>query len=249
MVGAQRDGRPGADGARALVWAAVPAAGSGSRMGSPVPKQYLEIDGRRLAEHTLDALLAAGCIHEIVVAIAPDDPLWPTLPETLRRRVRTVHGGDDRAASVLHALGGFSRRPAAGDWVLVHDMARPCVRPERIRSMIDELAGDEVGGLLALPMVDTLKRSDDEGRVRETVDRSALWRAQTPQVFRFGVLERALREARANGVAITDEAMAVERLGLAPRLLRGSADNIKVTIADDMELAEYYLSRRRGSRA
>jgi len=98
-------------------------------------------------------------------------------------------------------------------------------------------------------MVDTLKRSDDEGRVRETVDRSALWRAQTPQVFRFGMLERALREARANGVAITDEAMAVERLGLAPRLLRGSADNIKVTIADDMELAEYYLSRRRGSRA
>lgn len=248
-MGAEQEGRRGAESARALVWAAVPAAGSGSRMGSSAPKQYLEIAGKRLAEHTLDALLAAGCIHEIVVAIAPDDVLWLTLPEALRGRVRTVHGGDDRAASVLNALAGFSRRPAAGDWVLVHDMARPCVRPERIRSMLDELAGDEVGGLLALPLVDTLKRADDAQRVCETVDRSALWRAQTPQVFRFGLLERALREARADGVTITDEAMAVERLGLAPRLLAGSADNIKVTIAEDMELADYYLSRRRGIRA
>ena len=245
----EREGHRGACGTRALVWAAVPAAGSGSRMGSSVPKQYLEIAGARLAEHTLDALLAAGCIHEIVVAVAPDDALWLTLPEALRARVRTVRGGDERAASVLNALGGFSQRPAPGDWVLVHDMARPCVRPERIRAMIDELGRDEVGGLLALPLVDTLKRADGAQRVRETVDRSALWRAQTPQVFRFGVLERALREARASGVTITDEAMAVERLGLAPRLLRGSADNIKVTVADDMELANYYLSRRRGKPA
>ena len=248
-MGVQPEGRRGADGARPLVWGAVPAAGSGSRMGSSVPKQYLEIAGARLAEHTLGALLAAGCIHEIVVAIAPDDALWPTLPEALRARVRTVHGGDERAASVLNALDGFSQRPAPGDWVLVHDMARPCVRPERIRAMIDELGRDEVGGLLALPLVDTLKRADGAQRVRETVDRSALWRAQTPQVFRFTVLERALREARASGVTITDEAMAVERLGLAPRLLRGSADNIKVTVADDMELANYYLSRRRGKPA
>lgn len=248
-MGAEREGYPGADGAQPLVWAAVPAAGSGSRMGAPVPKQYLEIAGRRLAEHTLDALLASGCIHEIVVAIAPDDGAWHTLPEALRARVRTVRGGDDRAASVLNALGGFSRRPAPGDWVLVHDMARPCVRPGRICSMIDELAGDEVGGLLAVPLVDTLKRADGAQRVRETVDRNALWRAQTPQVFRFAVLERALREARAAGATITDEAMAVERLGLAPRLLAGSSDNIKVTIAEDMELAEFYLARRRGARA
>ena len=248
-MGVQPEGRRGADGARPLVWGAVPAAGSGSRMGSSVPKQYLEIAGARLAEHTLGALLAAGCIHEIVVAVAPDDALWLTLPEALRARVRTVRGGDERAASVLNALDGFSQRPAPGDWVLVHDMARPCVRPERIRAMIDELGRDEVGGLLALPLVDTLKRADGAQRVRETVDRSALWRAQTPQVFRFGVLERALREARASGVTITDEAMAVERLGLAPRLLTGSADNIKVTIADDMELADYYLSRRRGKPA
>jgi 2-C-methyl-D-erythritol 4-phosphate cytidylyltransferase len=248
-VGAQREAHPGAEGARALVWAAVPAAGSGSRMASSVPKQYLEIAGRRLAEHTLGALLAAGCIHEIVVAIAPGDAAWHTLPETLRQRVRTVHGGDDRAASVLQALAGFSRRPAKGDWVLVHDMARPCVRPERIRSMIDELADDEVGGLLAVPLVDTLKRADGAQRVCETLDRSELWRAQTPQVFRFGVLERALRAARADGVTITDEAMAVERLGLAPRLLAGSADNIKVTVAEDMELAQYYLARRCGCRA
>ena len=245
----EREGHRGADGAPALVWAAVPAAGSGSRMGSSVPKHYLEIAGARLAEHTLAALRAAGCIHEIVVAVAPDDALWLTLPEALRARVRTVRGGDERAASVLNALGGFSQRPAPGDWVLVHDMARPCVRPERIRSRIDELDGDEVGGLLALPVVDTLKRADGAQRVRETVDRAALWRAQTPQVFRFAVLERALREARASGVTITDEAMAVERLGLAPRLLRGSADNIKVTVADDMELANYYLSRRRGKPA
>lgn len=230
----------------ATVWAAVPAAGSGSRMGSGIPKQYREIAGRQLAEHTLAALLAVRSVREIVVAIAPGDRHWETLPEALRRRVRVVEGGGDRAASVLNALAGFSQRPAPQDWVLVHDMARPCVDPARVDAMVDELWHDEVGGLLALPLADTLKRADGARRVQETVDRAALWRAQTPQMFRFGVLEAALRAARAAGVETTDEAMAVERTGLRPKLLAGSADNIKVTVAEDMELAEYYLSRPRG---
>jgi 2-C-methyl-D-erythritol 4-phosphate cytidylyltransferase len=229
----------------AAVWVAVPAAGSGSRMHSDIPKQYLEVAGRRLAEHTLAALLGAARVREIVVAIAPGDRHWHTLHDALRRRVRTVPGGTDRASSVLNALGGFSCRPAPEDWVLVHDMARPCVRTELVDAMIEELWGDEVGGLLALPVADTLKRADGERRVQQTVDRNGLWRAQTPQMFRFGTLERALGEACAAGVEITDEAMAIERMGLKPRLVAGSVDNIKVTVAEDMELAQYYLARRR----
>jgi len=227
----------------ASVWIAVPAAGSGSRMGGAIPKQYLEIAGRRLAEYTLSALLSVQRVREIVVAIAPDDAYWDTIPEAIRRRVRVVAGGGDRAASVLCALAGFSRRPDPEDWVLVHDMARPCVDPARVDAMIDELRDDPVGGLLALPLADTLKRADAEGRVRETVDRRALWGAQTPQMFRFGVLERALREARQAGVESTDEAMAVERAGFRPRILAGRTDNIKVTVADDLELAAYFLAR------
>lgn len=239
-------GAQGSDGTRAAtpVWVAVPAAGSGARMGAGIPKQYLPLAGKPLAEHTLAALLAVAQLRETVVAIAPGDPHWPALAPALRARVRVVDGGATRAASVANALRGFSRRPDPGDWVLVHDMARPCVRPGRIAAMLRELDADPVGGLLALPLADTLKRADAAQRVAATVPRDALWRAQTPQVFRFALLERALDEALASGEEITDEAMAIERLGLQPRLLPGSEDNIKVTRPEDLALAEYHLARQ-----
>lgn len=231
------------------VWAVVPAAGSGTRMGGALPKQYLPLAGRRLAEHTLEALLAVPCLHEVVVAIAPGDAHWEMLPAGLRSRVRRVDGGASRAASVLNALHGFSRVPHEDDWVLVHDMARPCIRTERVATLVSELAADAVGGLLALPLTDTLKRADATQRVVATLARESLWRAQTPQMFRFGLLERALRDAMDAGIETTDEAMAIERLGLQPRLLMGSEDNIKVTRPEDLALAEYYLSHCGGFQA
>jgi len=225
------------------VWVAVPAAGSGARMGGATPKQYLPLAGKPLAVHTLTALLAVKGIREIVVAIAPADSHWSKLPALIRARVRVVDGGPTRAVSVLNALRGFSVTPDPDDWVLVHDMARPCVRPERIVAMVRELACDAVGGLLAVPLVDTLKRADEAQRVTATLGREALWRAQTPQMFRFGLLQRALDEAIGAGVEATDEAMAIERLGLRPRLLLGSEDNIKVTCPEDVLLAEFHLNR------
>ena len=226
---------------RRNVWAVIPAAGTGSRIDDTLPKQYLRIAGRMLAEHTLEALLAVAQIRELVVAIAPGDSHWATLPASLRERVRVVQGGTDRAASVLAALAGFSQVPDVEDWVLVHDMARPCVRATQVEALIATLENDAVGGLLAIPVVDTLKRAAAGPRVEASVAREGLWRAQTPQMFRFGLLRRALGAARDAGVCVTDESMAVERLGCSPRLVMGSSDNIKVTIAEDLALAEYYL--------
>jgi 2-C-methyl-D-erythritol 4-phosphate cytidylyltransferase len=223
------------------VWIAVPAAGSGARMGMAIPKQYLPLAGKPLAEHTLSALLAVPGLRQLVVALAPGDAHWPALSPALRGRVCGVEGGADRASSVLNALRAFDPLPAASDWVLVHDMARPCVRPHDILALVTTLADDEVGGLLAMPVVDTLKRADRDGRVEATVVRESLWRAQTPQMFRYGLLCRALQEARDAGVSVTDEAMAIERMGLRPRLVPCGAHNIKVTTAEDLALAAYYL--------
>jgi len=224
------------------VWAAVPAAGSGSRMGAPLPKQYLPLAGRPLALHTLNALLGVSCIREIVVALAPGDRHWASLGVDASR-VRTVQGGEDRAASVLNALHGFSQQPDEDDWVLVHDMARPCVRRTDIERLVAALAQEAVGGLLALPVAEMLKRGDAERRVVATLEREGAWQAQTPQMFRYSVLLQALEQARDEGVSVTDESMAVERLGLRPRLVEGGRHNIKLTRAEDMALAEFYIGR------
>lgn len=225
------------------IWAVVPAAGSGSRMQSTLPKQYLPLAGRPLAEHTLAVLLGTPDLCELVVALAPADTHWMTLAPALRERVHTVLGGADRADSVLRGLSGFSRPPADSDWVLVHDMVRPCVRAADIARLLAELADDPVGGLLALPMVDTLKRAGADQRVEATVAREALWCAQTPQMFRFALLREALEAARRDRVAVTDEAMAVERLGHRPRLVYGGAHNIKITRPEDLALAEFHIAR------
>jgi 2-C-methyl-D-erythritol 4-phosphate cytidylyltransferase len=231
------------------VWAAIAAAGTGSRLNASMPKQYVSINGRSMAEHTLRALLGVAGIREITVAIAADDRHWNELPATLRERVRVVCGGTDRAESVWRAISGFSAVPRENDWILVHDMARPCITRKLVESLMETLRDDPVGGLLAIPVADTLKRADGGGHVVATLERGELWRAQTPQMFRYTVLVRALRHARDNGIACSDEAMAVESIGLQPRLVTGSEQNLKVTVAEDLPLAEYYLARGHGETA
>jgi 2-C-methyl-D-erythritol 4-phosphate cytidylyltransferase len=224
-------------------WVVIPAAGSGRRMGGAErPKQYLSIAGRALIEWAVAPFLRhAGCVR-IVVALAADDPYWTHTSLSSSERIATTLGGGERADSVYAGLEFLRSQAQPDDWVLVHDAARPCLSDEDLASLLDELRGDAVGGLLAAPVVDTLKKSDAAGRVEATVPRQQLWRALTPQMFRFDILHWALRSARERGVVVTDEAQAVELLGLQPRLIAGSVDNLKVTTRDDLERAKRILA-------
>jgi 2-C-methyl-D-erythritol 4-phosphate cytidylyltransferase len=222
-------------------WAIVPAAGQGARFGSDLPKQYTPLLGRPMLSWTLAALLAEPCIDGIVVSLAKGDTRWQGLPEFSNPRVRRCTGGARREHSVvngLDALGGDARDT---DWVLVHDAARPCLCRRDLELLFATLDADAVGGLLAIPVSDTLKRQAGEQRVGETVARDGLWRALTPQMFRHGLLLRALRLCLERDRPVTDEASAIESLGLQPRLVRGSAGNVKVTSPDDVALAEAIL--------
>ncbi len=220
----------------------IPAAGSGARLGALLPKQYLELNGRPLIFHTLAALLTVPRINKIVVVIAADDKLWDDLflrhggqwhDQILVARV----GGATRGESVLNGLRTLSAVLAADDWVMVHDAARPCIQPELIERLLDAVADDKIGGLLALPVADTLKQATADQRVERTVPRDHLWRAQTPQIFRYGMLCEALA-AMPNA---TDEAEAIEALGYAAKLVTGDSSNIKVTYASDVKIAEVLL--------
>lgn len=227
-------------------WAVVPAAGAGRRMGMEVPKQYLKLGKQTVLEHSIDALLESQRFSAIVVVISADDEYWATLETRYSgRRVVTVHGGDERSHSVLAGLEFLSKTGSSDDWVLVHDAARPCVRPGDINKLIDELNGDPDGGLLGVPVTDTMKRSDKSGRIESTVPRDDLWRALTPQMFRLGQLRAALRQAVEKNVLVTDEAAAMELAGHRPRMVEGHSDNIKITIPTDLTLAGFYLQSRR----
>lgn len=227
------------------VWVVVPAAGRGRRFGAAVPKQYLELEGKPLLGHVLDLFLAAPGIDGVVLAVAKDDDRWKALvPEAPPRPLMIVEGGATRAASVLSALSRLDNAAKPSDWVLVHDAARPCLSGADLRALIDALREDSVGGLLASPVVDTLKRADEGGRVAGTQDRTGLWRALTPQMFRLGLLSRALRDALEAGVEVTDEASAIEWAGHKPRLVSGGADNIKVTQREDLAMASAILRAR-----
>jgi len=226
-------------------WAVVPAAGQGSRFGSAVPKQYASLLGQPVIGWTLQALLAESSLAGIVVALAQDDRQWPSLDVARDPRIITCAGGSRREHSVANALAALAGRAADTDWVLVHDAARPCLRHDDLQALFEALGADDpVGGLLAVPVSDTLKRGDDADRVRETVQRETLWRALTPQMFRFGLLQRALALCVERDRRVTDEASAIECLGLRPRLVRGHADNIKVTNPEDAALAEAILRAR-----
>lgn len=219
--------------------ALVPAAGIGERAGAGMPKQYVEIAGRPLLAHTLAALAAVPRLVQTLVVLSPADACFEAaLPGYAGWGARV--GGASRAESVLGGLAELRRRGAVdADWVLVHDAARCLLRPEWVDALIDACLADEVGGLLAQPIADTLKAGDAQGRVTATVDRRDKWAAQTPQMFRLGLVERALT---ALGTAATDEASAVEALGFAPRLVRAPLANFKVTWPEDFALAARLLS-------
>ncbi|MGE8297354.1 MAG: 2-C-methyl-D-erythritol 4-phosphate cytidylyltransferase [Pseudomonas sp.] len=216
-------------------WLVIPAAGVGARMAADRPKQYLEIAGRCILEHTLDCFLDHPGLLGAVVCVALDDPFWQQLAVASDPRVRRAPGGRERADSVLAGLQVLLAEGAgAEDWVLVHDAARPNLVRQDLDRLLTSLADDPVGGLLAVPARDTLKRAGADGRVEQTVDRSVIWQAYTPQMFRLGALHDALSKALQARVAITDEASAMEWAGQAPRLIEGRADNLKVTRPEDL---------------
>jgi 2-C-methyl-D-erythritol 4-phosphate cytidylyltransferase len=194
---------------------------------------------------TLAALLDEARIDGIVVALADGDLAWDRLPEAADPRIRRCAGGERREQSVANGIAALVGTADDTDWVLVHDAARPCLRRQDLVLLLDRLANDKVGGLLAVPVSDTIKRAHDGQRVLETVPRDGLWRALTPQMFRFGLLRRALRLCRERNRVVTDEAAAIESLGLRPALVRGRADNIKVTNPEDAALAEAILGQPR----
>lgn len=223
--------------------ALVPAAGSGSRMESDVPKQYLTLLGKPLLSVTLESLLSADSIDLVCLLLSPDDSLFGSRVALSHPRLRVLYcGGASRAETVRNGL--VAIEAAADDWILVHDAARPCLAGSDVDRLVAALRDDPVGGLFALPVADTVKRADADGRVRATVARDDLWRAQTPQMFRAGLLSRAL--AAGADATITDESSAVEALGLAPKLVPGPVGNIKVTYPADLAQAELILSRQAG---
>ena len=228
--------------APARYFALIPAAGSGSRMVSELPKQYLELGGAPMLQHAIKALCVHPKIEQVFVVLAADDAYfdsydWTPFDAKLRR---LSCGGTTRAESVLNGLRAIGPVLHPEDWVLVHDAARPCLTQTHIDTLIDELAEDEVGGLLAVPVADTLKRADASARVLATEPRDNLWQAQTPQMFRHALLVRAL-EALGTETP-TDEARAVEHLGYKPKLVACDASNLKVTYAQDLKLAALILS-------
>lgn len=230
----------------ARFWLVIPAAGIGARMAADRPKQYLQVAGRSILEHTLQRFLDHPALRGVVVSLAADDPYWPVLAVASDPRIRRAAGGRERADSVLAGLETLKNEGAADDdWVLVHDAARPNLAQEDLQRLLDSLADDPVGGLLAVPARDTLKRAGADGRVQETVDRSVIWQAYTPQMFRLGALRQALAQALRAQVAITDEASAIEWAGLAPRLVEGRADNLKVTRPEDLQYLQVLWSEPR----
>ena len=223
-------------------YAIVPAAGSGARFGSEIPKQYLELAGRPLLYHALAALCACPRIAGVWVVLSPGDGWWGAYDWTsLGDKLHVLPcGGATRAQTVGNGLAAVAGVLADDDWVLVHDAARPCLSQTMHDALCDELADDPVGGILAVPVADTVKRADGAQRIAATEARDALWLAQTPQMFRY----RLLADALAASSAVTDEAGAVEAVGWRPRLVRADASNLKVTYPADLRLAELILQER-----
>ena len=226
----------------ARYWVIVPAAGSGTRFASEIPKQYASLAGATVLQHALRPLFLHPKLHAVVIALAPNDSYFAGL-EMVRHgtQLEQVEGGNSRAQSVLNALQFLQGKAKQNDFVLVHDAARPCLRASEIDDLIAACEDEAIGAILALPMNDTVKRVTDHTIV-ETVDRTTLWRAVTPQMFRFGVLFDALTEALKANYEITDEASAVERAGLSVNIVEADASNIKITRQQDVSIAESLLS-------
>lgn len=228
------------------IWAIIPAAGIGSRVGAAMPKQYIRVNGRSVIEHTLDKLAACKVFNKIIVALSADDEYFINLSTVNVHPIQIVEGGAERSDSVLSALNYLKTVADDEDWVLVHDAARPCVPLEDIMRLITKLKTHEVGGILGLPVRDTMKRVSNKSsqEIQSTENRENLWHALTPQMFRIGTLHKALLECRNKKVAITDEASAIEQLGLKPVMVEGRSCNIKITQPDDLQLAAFYLGQQ-----
>jgi len=226
------------------VWAIVPAAGIGSRMQADRPKQYLDLDGKTVFEHTLQRLADHPRIKGIIVAVAENDPWWAQVSEKSYTPIHVVIGGKERADSVYNALAALAKISDNDPWVLVHDAARPCLRHQDIDHMLATLVDHPVGGILGIPVTDTVKRANAEHEITETVERQGLWRASTPQMFRLNTLKDALYMAKKQQLVVTDEASAIELSGLKAMMVEGHADNIKITVPQDLALASLFLKQQ-----
>ena len=234
-------------------WAVMPAAGVGQRFGAELPKQYLRLHNKTVLEHAVEAVWQAPMLKAMVVCVSSDDQWIEPLIESnsalnaqqSEHRLRLTEGGATRAHSVLNGLMALQADAKEHDWVLVHDAARPLLHKNDLLNLFKQLAEHPVGGLLAAPSIDTLKRVDEQGRVMETVVRSQIWRAQTPQLFRFGCLLSALEQTVLEGdvvsSGITDEASAIEQLGMQPQIVAAQHPNPKITTADDLAQARLWL--------
>ena len=228
------------------IWVIIPAAGIGRRMGSNTPKQYLLLNEQTVIEHTLSVFDLHSSISEIVVAVAKEDEYWAELNIKLSKPLHKVAGGKERCDSVLNALTFLQNKAHADDWVLVHDAARPCLRTEDLTFLLEECQSHAVGGILAVPVRDTMKRSVGN-IIKETVDREDLWHALTPQMFRYKLLKDALESALKKNNVVTDEASAMELAGYQPLLVEGHADNLKITRPEDLALASFFLAQQKGN--
>ena len=226
-------------------WFVVPAAGIGARMQTEKPKQYLTLNSKTIIEHTLERLLSVPNVAGIVVAISCDDQYWKNLAVSQHPQIYTVEGGAERAHSVLNSLRYLADKAHQADWVLVHDAARPCVTLNSIIALVDTLKTSDIGGVLAVPVSDTLKQVATDHHIQKTVDRHALWQAQTPQMFRYQLLHDCLEKNLAAKQIITDESSAVELCGYFSQVVEGRSDNIKITRVDDLSLAEFILQQQK----
>ena len=224
-------------------WAVIPAAGIGERVGSSIPKQYLEVAGKSILEHAISAFISNTRIAGITIALNSQDDHFDALDiKTSSGKIHSVIGGVTRAHSVLNALGSIEAQLDKDDFVLVHDAARPCLAMSDLDQLINICIQHEVGGIIGSPVSDTIKQVDNSSIVN-TLDRDNIWRAYTPQMFKLGVLRSAIQNALANNVSITDEASAIEHAGYKPCMVEGDSRNIKVTTAEDISLVEMFLQR------
>ena len=221
-------------------WVVVPAAGAGRRMGADMPKQYLQLYGQAVLLHTLKRLASCPGISGLFLGVSIDDPYWQELSFSAPWLKRVCDGGAERADTVSLILDDMAEEVQDTDWVLVHDAARPCITHADILQLM-KLASQKDGGLLGRPVSDTVKLADSNNRVRKTIPRDGLWRAQTPQMFRYGDLRHALLNAKNKGLVITDEASAMEFAGYRPLMVPGRFDNIKITVPGDLQLAETFI--------
>jgi 2-C-methyl-D-erythritol 4-phosphate cytidylyltransferase len=222
-------------------WVVIAAGGSGKRMKRRVPKQYLEIAGKTVIEHTMSAFLNHETISGVVVVTAPDDTRWESVIPSHPKFLCRIEGGVERCDSVLSGLDALKAYAGLDDWVLVHDAARPCISKALIDKLIKKVMRHPIGGILGLPVTDTMKKTDVRDGIIQSVPRDNVWRAQTPQMFHLNVLRGALSDLKQRNSIVTDEASAMEFMGMRPLMVKGSDSNLKITTPSDLPLAEYFL--------